>query len=123
MSAAALLRIDDRPTAIVTDSDQLAFGVFQAAAAAGLRVPVDLSVIGMDDTPTAALVTPHLTTIRQPLLEKGRTVGEIVLGRRSPKRRIVLPVELVVRGSAAPPAPSRRLATTTSNGAVRTEDR
>lgn len=103
-SAAELLRIEDRPTAIVTDSDQLAIGVLQAAANAGLHVPADLSVIGMDDIPIASVVTPPLTTIRQPLVEKGRTVGEIVLGQRSGRRRITFPVELVVRGSTTRPA-------------------
>jgi DNA-binding LacI/PurR family transcriptional regulator len=98
----------DPPTAILTDSDQLAIGVLQAAAEAGLRVPEDLSVIGMDDVPAAAVVTPALTTIRQPLVEKGETAGRILLGQRSSKQKIVFPVELIVRDSTAQPARRRR---------------
>jgi DNA-binding LacI/PurR family transcriptional regulator len=103
VTAAEMLRLDDRPTAIVTDSDQLAIGVCQAVADAGLRVPDDLSVIGMDDIPIASVVTPPLTTIRQPLVDKGRIVGEIMLGKRSGKRRLALPIELVVRDSTTRP--------------------
>jgi DNA-binding LacI/PurR family transcriptional regulator len=100
-TTAALLRLEPPPTAILTDSDQLAIGALQAAANAGLRVPEDLSVIGMDDIPSAELVTPALTTIAQPLVEKGIAAGQILLGRRSPKRRIVFPVKLVERDSTA----------------------
>ena len=56
----------------------------------------------MDDIPAAAMVTPALTTIRQPLVAKGQAAGEILLGQRSGKRKIVFPVELVVRSSTAP---------------------
>jgi DNA-binding LacI/PurR family transcriptional regulator len=107
-TALEMLRRKDPPTAILTDSDQLALGVLQAAAEAGLRVPDDLSIIGMDDVPAAAVVTPALTTIRQPLVEKGETAGRILLGERSSKQKIVFPVELMVRDSTAPPARRRR---------------
>src|SRR5581483_4709738 len=102
-TTAELLRLDPPPTAILTDSDQLAIGALQAAANAGLRVPEDLSIVGMDDVPAAGMVTPALTTIAQPLVEKGIAAGEILLGRRSSKRRIVFPVKLVERGSTARP--------------------
>jgi DNA-binding LacI/PurR family transcriptional regulator len=105
-TAHEMLRLQDPPTAILTDSDQLAIGVLQAAADAGLQVPTDLSVIGMDDVPAAAVVTPALTTIRQPLVQKGEAAGRILLGQRSGKRKTVFPVELVGRESTA--APSRR---------------
>jgi DNA-binding LacI/PurR family transcriptional regulator len=100
-TTAELLRLEPPPTAILTDSDQLAIGALQAAADAGLSVPEDLSVIGMDDIPAAAMVTPSLTTIAQPLVEKGIAAGEILLGRRSPRRRAVFPVTLVERDSTA----------------------
>jgi DNA-binding LacI/PurR family transcriptional regulator len=48
------------------------------------------------------MVTPGLTTIRQPLVEKGQAAGQILLGQRSGKRKVVFPVELVVRGSTGP---------------------
>jgi DNA-binding LacI/PurR family transcriptional regulator len=107
-SALELLGRPDPPTAILTDSDQLAIGVLGAAREAGLRVPEDLSVIGMDDVPAASVVTPQLTTIHQPLVEKGEAAGRILLGQRSGKRRTVFPVELVVRSSTAAPARRRR---------------
>jgi DNA-binding LacI/PurR family transcriptional regulator len=103
-----LLRLDDPPTAILTDSDQLAIGALQAATESGLQVPSDLSVIGMDDVPAAAVVTPSLTTIRQPLVLKGEAAGRILLGERSGKRKTVFPVDLVARESTAPPPRQRR---------------
>jgi DNA-binding LacI/PurR family transcriptional regulator len=102
-----LLRTEPSPTAILTDSDQLAIGVLAAARTAGLRVPEDLSVIGMDDVPATSMVTPRLTTVHQPLVKKGEAAGQILLGRRSGKRRTVFPVELVVRDSTGR-APRRR---------------
>lgn len=107
-STRQMLQAGSHPTAILTDSDQLAVGALQAAAEAGLRVPDDLSVIGMDDIPAAGMVTPALTTIRQPMVEKGLTAGRILLGKASRKRKFVLPVELVVRGSTAPPRGAKR---------------
>jgi DNA-binding LacI/PurR family transcriptional regulator len=105
-AATALLAGEPRPTAIVALSDELALGVLDAAADAGLDVPGDLSVTGFDDTPAAALGRPPLTTIRQPLHRKGevagRTLVELVAGRR-PSRVRRLPTELVVRGTTGPP--------------------
>ena len=69
------------------------------------RVPDDVSVAGFDDIPAAAQAQPPLTTVRQPLLEKGEAayglIEEMLAGR--PPRRVELPVELVTRGSTAPP--------------------
>lgn len=101
-SSMELLGEGDRPSAILTDSDQLAAGALGAAAALGLAVPQRLSVIGMDDVASASLGHPALTTIRQPLVEKGRAVGEILLGHRSGRSRVLLPVELIVRESTGP---------------------
>jgi DNA-binding LacI/PurR family transcriptional regulator len=106
-TALEMLQRHDAPTAILTDSDQLAIGVLAAAREAGLRVPDDLSVIGMDDVPAASVVTPRLTTIRQPLARKGEAAGRILLGQRSGRRRTVFPVELIVRDSTAA-APRRK---------------
>jgi DNA-binding LacI/PurR family transcriptional regulator len=100
-TAARVLNASDRPTAILTDSDQLALGVLRAAAAANLRVPDDLSVVGTDDIPAASVVTPTLTTIRQPLIAKGEEAGRILLGQTGGKRKVILPFELVIRGSTA----------------------
>lgn len=102
-AAHELLALAEPPTAIFASNDRAAFGVLTAAAERGLRVPDDLSVVGFDDEPAATRTTPSLTTVRQPLRAMGRTGVERLLARmRDPDaepQRIVLPTELVVRGS------------------------
>jgi DNA-binding LacI/PurR family transcriptional regulator len=90
----------ERPTAVIAATDQLALGVIEAARQAGVRVPEDLSVVGFDDIPGAASSQPGLTTVRQPLFEKGEIAGRL-LTEGAPGREVILPVELVVRGSTA----------------------
>jgi DNA-binding LacI/PurR family transcriptional regulator len=90
-------------------SDVLALGALQAAAETGVRVPQDLSLVGFDDSPAATLALPPLTTVAQPHEEKGRLAAQWLLeaiasGRRPRRgRRALLPTELVVRKSTAPP--------------------
>jgi DNA-binding LacI/PurR family transcriptional regulator len=103
-----LLERPDRPTAIFASSDMAAFGVLRAAEDLRIDVPGRLSVVGFDDIPEAARVTPALTTVRQPLREMGRVAVNQLLARlgepgRQPSR-VVLDTELIIRGSAAPPA-------------------
>jgi DNA-binding LacI/PurR family transcriptional regulator len=101
-----LLQLSPRPTALLCMSDELALGALQGARDAGLSVPQDVSVVGFDDTPPAGVADPPLTTVRQPLVEKGRLAGELALtlldGGR-PSRPVRLDVELVVRASSAAP--------------------
>jgi DNA-binding LacI/PurR family transcriptional regulator len=98
------LAADPRPTALIAATDQLALGAIEAAREAGLGVPEDLSIVGFDDVPGAAWSRPGLTTVRQPLFEKGEVAGRLLTEHAAP-RDVILPVELVVRGStAAPPA-------------------
>jgi DNA-binding LacI/PurR family transcriptional regulator len=104
-AARVLLARDPRPTAILATSDVLAIGAMRAARELGLAVPDDLSVSGFDDTPDAVLVTPALTTVRQPLLDKGAVAGRLLLDP-SPGRgaeEILLPTQLAVRASTGPP--------------------
>lgn len=75
--ATALLRLEDRPTAVFAASDVQAMGVLEAAAAMRLRVPRDLAVIGFDDVEEAAAL--GLTTVRQPLRETGDRGAELLL--------------------------------------------
>lgn len=100
-AAAALLETDPRPTAILTDGDQLAIGALKAASDAGVSVPGQLSVVGLDDIPAAVTQIPPLTTVRQPFFEKGLMAGRLLLdrGTRDEVREELLPVEFVVRGS------------------------
>ncbi|MEA2312555.1 MAG: hypothetical protein QOE28_2523 [Solirubrobacteraceae bacterium] len=102
-AARALLAEDPAITAVVCASDQLALGVLHAAAKLGRSVPGELSVVGFDDAPPAAQATPPLTTVRQPLLEKGLTAGRMVLAGATAAEDVLLPVELVVRGSTGQP--------------------
>ncbi|HEV7749902.1 MAG TPA: LacI family DNA-binding transcriptional regulator [Baekduia sp.] len=104
-AAERLLAAEHRPTAILATSDVLALGVLDAAAAAGLRVPHDVSVVGFDDVPAAA--EARLTTIRQDHRAKGRLAGELLVAALRGERvaaPATLPHELVVRDSTAPPA-------------------
>lgn len=108
-AAQALLRLDDRPTAILCFSDVIAATVVQVAQDLGLQVPADVSVVGFDDSPVAARVRPALTTVRQDFPEKGRAAAAALtaaLSGSAPKRarHTVLPTTLVVRESTAPPA-------------------
>ena len=72
----------------------LAIGVMQAARARGLRVPEDLSVVGFDDTFEASIVTPALTTVRQPLAEMGRMAVSLLVRLLQNQRIEALHVEL-----------------------------
>jgi DNA-binding LacI/PurR family transcriptional regulator len=102
-AALVLLANRPRPTAILAMGDVFALAAIDAAKELGVRVPDDLSVVGFDDIPMAREVSPPLTTVRQPLVDKGRIAAELLFGRRSAAAPIVLPTELIVRGTTAPP--------------------
>jgi LacI family transcriptional regulator/LacI family repressor for deo operon, udp, cdd, tsx, nupC, and nupG len=92
--AVALLRGDDRPTAIFAASDVQAVGVLEAASLLGLAVPGDLAVIGFDDIELAAVL--GLTTVRQPLFETGAAGADLLLAliRAGPAGRPARPAEV-----------------------------
>jgi len=100
-----VLSLPERPTAIFAFSDTIALGAMEAAKELNLSVPDDLSIIGFDDIEVARLV--GLTTMRQQLFETGVMGAEILLDTiNNPDtevRHILLPIELVVRQSTAPP--------------------
>lgn len=102
--ADAVLDAVDRPTAIAADSDVLAAAVAEAARGRGLRIGVDLSVTGFDDVPLAAAT--GLTTVRQPVREKGRIAARMLLDPDGTPAQVTLPTELVVRASTGA-APAR----------------
>lgn len=66
------------PTALVCHSDAIALGVMMELDSMGIKVPRDVSLLGFDDIPEAAMVHPRLTTIRQPGREKGRTASDML---------------------------------------------
>jgi LacI family transcriptional regulator len=106
-AADQLLSLRNPPTAIFGFNDNVAIGALHAARERGLRVPEDLSVVGFDDTAQAVIVTPQLTSIRQPLAELGRTgvslLTRLLDGQRIDALRMELSTTLVIRNSTAPP--------------------
>ncbi len=100
--------MEDRPTAIFCAADMVAFGLIAGLSTRGIRVPEDISVVGFDDIDMAGSYVPALTTIRQDRERLGRTAGDRLLERltglaKGPAVEELLAVELVVRGSTAPP--------------------
>jgi DNA-binding LacI/PurR family transcriptional regulator len=99
--------LDERPTAVFCDDDIVAAGVYLAARERGLRIPRDLSVVGFDDMDFARVLDPALTTVALDAEQLGATAFELLearmAGRRPARRRVVLPAELLVRGSTGPP--------------------
>jgi LacI family transcriptional regulator len=106
-AACALLDLPAPPTAIFAGNDMQAMGVYAALRERGLRVPDEVSVVGFDDIPVASMVSPPLTTVRQPLAEMGRVAATMLLtlidGASLPSPRVELATALMVRGSCAPP--------------------
>lgn len=106
-AARVMLAEHPRLTALACFSDQIAIGASQAGSAIGRSVPADLSIVGFDDVPRAGSWDPPLTTVRQPMVDKGRAAADLLLeliDGASP-RRVELGIELVVRASTAPPNP------------------
>lgn len=103
-----LLSIPDRPTAVVCVNDQIAFAVLRALVERRVRVPRDMSVVGHDDADFAAMLSPALTSVRQPKYELGRKAAELLIAEtRDPGHRhgdIRFEPELVVRESTMPRA-------------------
>ncbi|WP_406481690.1 LacI family DNA-binding transcriptional regulator [Streptomyces sp. NBC_01615] len=98
-------------TAVFAANDDMAIGLIRALTEAGRRVPEDVSVVGFDDIPVAAFVTPPLTTVRQPfdaVAQEGlkRLVHAIENPQADPLAASDPPVDLIVRASTAPPPPS-----------------
>lgn len=91
------------PTAILAQSDRIAFIALDWLKARGLSVPGDVSIIGFDGVPESATTNPPLTTIQQPIAEIGRRAVRAILDHAGETWREQLDTELVVRGSTAPP--------------------
>jgi LacI family transcriptional regulator len=109
-----LQELSTRPTAILCSNDMTAIGVLRAAYMEGLRVPQDVSVIGLDDIAFAEYTLPPLTTIRLSRTELARAAFEALRQQaedpKNPRmqREFLVSTSLVVRGStAAPPASAK----------------
>ena len=102
--ARALLALAEAPQALFVGNNLMTAGALEAIHQLGLKVPEDVAILGFDDPPWAAALRPALTTIRQPTRKIGRLAVELLLRRLaepdSPRTRLVLPPELLVRESA-----------------------
>jgi LacI family transcriptional regulator len=102
-----LLRAEPPLTAVICSNDKMAVGALKMLNQLGVKVPQDLSLIGFDDAEESAIVSPALTTFRQPVFEIGLKAAELLLqqietGTPTP-HNLLLPAELVVRQTVAPP--------------------
>ena len=91
------------PTGILAMSDLIAMHAVDWLIQHGYSVPGDVSVIGFDGVPEAAVATPKLTTIEQPMAEIARLAVEAALGGTQVTGRRVLEPRLVIRETTAPP--------------------
>jgi DNA-binding LacI/PurR family transcriptional regulator len=104
-----LRALSTQPTAVICSNDMTAIGVLRAAYMQDLRVPQDLSVIGLDDIDFAEFTLPPLTTIRLSRAELARAAFDALRqygeepGKLNPQREFLVSTSLVVRGSTAPP--------------------
>jgi LacI family transcriptional regulator len=120
----------ERPTAVFCANNFIAFGAIRALREKGVRVPDDMSVVAFDDLPEEWVSEPFLTVARQPAYEIGRSAATLLLdhitGAHQPHgESVVLPFELIIRRSSAPPlgavsspaiAPGLAAATTRGDG-------
>lgn len=111
MAMEKLLACSPRPTAVLASNDLMAVGALQAANAAHVNVPKNLSIIGFDDIPIAAMVHPPLSTIRHPRREvAARAFASLQRALEGAKSAQNLPLQphLVLRNSTAPPLGQKR---------------
>jgi LacI family repressor for deo operon, udp, cdd, tsx, nupC, and nupG len=103
------MALADRPTGVFCASDEIAMGFIAACAAAGIEVPRDVSVVGFDDIEISRHFIPSLTTVHQPRAEIGRRAATQLLrlfAGEDAREMEVLPVDLAIRASTAPPPAS-----------------
>lgn len=109
--AQAVLAAPQPPTALFAANNFIAIGALRALRQAGLRVPGDVSLVTFDDLPAAMVIDPFLTVAAQPAYEMGRQATALLLNRLIERdleapHEIILPTELIVRASTAPPSTS-----------------
>lgn len=93
----------DRPTALLAMSDKIAMWAVDWLLRHGIAVPADVSVVGFDGVPEAALATPKLTTVEQPMAEIARLAVDAALGGQQIEGRRMIQATLIVRETTAPP--------------------
>jgi LacI family transcriptional regulator len=104
-TAKYFLELDPRPTAIFAANDEMAIGAIHAIQDAGLKVPDDISVIGLDNSRIASMVRPQLTTVAQPMYDIGavamRLLTKLMNKETVQNERVILQHELINRHSVA----------------------
>jgi len=104
-----LLALNQPPTAILASSDQMSLAALQVAHSLGLDVPRDLSIVSFDNTPIVKFSRPPLTAIRQPIADMTACAADLLIrfanGDPVEETSKILPFDLIVRGSTAPPSP------------------
>jgi len=111
----AVLALEPRPTAVMCANDLLAFGILRGLAEHGIAVPDEMAVVGYDDVVFASMLSPSLTSVRQPPYELGVVAAELLLKEVTSSSHeheaILFEPELVVRASSTP-RPSTQIAKT-----------
>ena len=105
----SLLDLPVPPTAVFAETDELAYGAMGALRRRRVSVPSQLSIVGIDDHDMSALM--DLTTLRQSVFEQGALAAQLLVDSLADGRdpeEVLLPAELIVRGSTGPPAPRSR---------------
>ncbi|MCL4183215.1 MAG: substrate-binding domain-containing protein [Burkholderiaceae bacterium] len=103
---ATLLRLTERPTAVMCGNDILAYGALQECLWQNMRVPEEISITGFDNIEMAAHCRPGITTLHVPAFELGQRAAAILLDANSgdsPPAHVCIDLELIVRGTTAPP--------------------
>jgi LacI family transcriptional regulator len=108
-AASLLLARKPRPTAVMCANDLLALGVLKGLAGAGVGVPQEIALVGYDDVAWASMLSPPLTSVRQPKYELGAAAATLLLeeaeGAGHEHRAVRFEPELVVRASSREPGP------------------
>lgn len=104
LAAAQLLARDPRPSGVICANDLLALGVLKGLSAAGVAVPEEVALVGYDDLSFASMLSPPLSSVRQPKHELGASAAKLLLeeasGARHEHRSVRFEPELVVRASS-----------------------
>jgi LacI family transcriptional regulator len=105
-AALQLLKLPERPTALIAINDLLAIGALRAAEDLGLQIPTDLSLVGYDDIHMAKYLVPRLTTVSKNSIRVGREAVRQLLARIAdpdlPRQKLSIPPRLIIRESTGP---------------------
>ena len=103
-AAEKLLQLTQRPTAIFACNDEMALGASHAVIERGLKIPEDIAIIGFDDSRIASIITPSLSTVRQPVYDMGMEATKILVEKmknpRMKPRKKIFHSTLIIRKSS-----------------------